>query len=160
MADALFHTDALSKIIIAGGVAPDYEAALETHVRRIRQTGRSVDLRGRVHSEAEGLETLAEAPIALVPYDQHWGMSRILLEASTVGTSVVATDRGLIGHITRSYPLGAVSDVSDPQAFGRTLTLVSQASDAERARVTAGRAHFLRDYSEHNFAAQLRDWLR
>jgi hypothetical protein len=68
--------------------------------------GARVELRPRLHSEVEGLRALASARCALLPYHRHSGMSRVLLEACSAGTPVIADNFGLLGYLVRTHGPG------------------------------------------------------
>jgi glycosyltransferase involved in cell wall biosynthesis len=151
LATALERTDALRRIIVAGRPEPGSEFRVESDVARIRATGRTVDLRPFGHTELQGLGVLAEAPLTLVPYQSHWGMSRVLLEAAVSGSAVVGTSHGLLGHLIRTYPLGWTADCHDPTAFAAALTCAAQRNDTDEAALSRGREMFLADFSRQAF---------
>jgi glycosyltransferase involved in cell wall biosynthesis len=62
------------------------------------------------------------ADIVLAPYQQHVGMSGILLLAAAAGKPVLSSDYGLMGEIVRRYHLGLVVDSTIPSAIAQGLT--------------------------------------
>ena len=104
-------------IKIAGEPSPDFLPELERHIERMRRSGAEVDLRPRRHGELEGLRTLASGRCAVLPYPRHDGMSRVLVEACSVGTPLIVHSRGLLGHLVRRYGLGVAVDCTDPHAL-------------------------------------------
>lgn len=112
---ALHPTEA--KLVLAGRVAGGYKQELEHHVSRIRESGALVECRFGWLADHHIPQLLASARCALITYTNFHGSSRVLLEAAAAGTPVVATERGLIGHLVRQYNLGAAVDCDDPKAL-------------------------------------------
>jgi glycosyltransferase involved in cell wall biosynthesis len=105
------------RLVLAGEPEDSYLPELEHHTAAMKQNGVDVDLRPHRHSEIEGLDALASANCAVLPYPYHAGMSRVLVEACSVGTPVVAHNFGLLGHLVRTYGLGLSVDCTDPHAL-------------------------------------------
>jgi glycosyltransferase involved in cell wall biosynthesis len=108
-------------ITIAGEATASFHPMLHDHVAEMRRSGAAVEVRPYRHSETEGLEVLARAKCAVLPYPRHDGMSRVLLEACSVGTPVIVHDRGLIGYLVRRHKLGRAVDCRDPRALRRAI---------------------------------------
>ena len=104
-------------LVLAGTPEQAYVPELESHAMAMAASGVDVELRARTHSELEGLRVLASANCALLPYPRHAGMSRVLLEACSVGTPVVADNFGLLGHLVRTHRLGLTVDCANPHAL-------------------------------------------
>jgi hypothetical protein len=102
-------------VVLAGTVARGYGPELERSVAIMEAAGARVDARTQQHSEKEGLRVLAQARCAVLPYPRHLGMSRVLVEAASVGTPVVAQRGGLVGHLVEEHGLGTAIDCSDPR---------------------------------------------
>jgi glycosyltransferase involved in cell wall biosynthesis len=131
LAGALCASTTRLKLVLAGVVdPPDFEPELTRLAQAMEQVGVEVDLRPRHHSELEGLEVLASACCAVLPYPRHAGMSRVLVEAASVGTPVVADRFGLLGHLVRTHRLGLAVDATDPPAL---RAAVLELADPERA---------------------------
>jgi glycosyltransferase involved in cell wall biosynthesis len=114
------------RLVLAGAVVDGYGTDLELQVNAMRAAGVTVDFRPFRHSELEGLRALASARCALLPYPRHAGMSRVLLEACSVGTPVVTDNFGLLGHLVREHRLGLAVDTADPLALrGAVLSLTA-----------------------------------
>jgi len=129
-------------VVIAGAPEPTYLSQLHRHVDAMRAAGVDVDLRARRHSEQEGLAALADARCAVLPYPRHPGMSRVLLEACSVGTPVVADDFGLVGHLVRRHQLGVTVDCTDRRALRSAIKALL---DPETA---ASHSHALERFAE------------
>jgi glycosyltransferase involved in cell wall biosynthesis len=121
LAQAVSVAPTRTSITIAGEVAPSFEPALQEHVAEMRRSGAEVEVRADRHSESQGLEVLARARCAVLPYPHHDGMSRVLLEACSVGTPVIAHDRGLVGYLVRRHQLGRSVDCNDPHALRQAI---------------------------------------
>jgi glycosyltransferase involved in cell wall biosynthesis len=119
------------------------------------RAGVTVDLRARAHSETEGLELLAEARCAVLPYPNHNGPSRVLLEAATVGTPVVVHDRGLLAHLVRTYNLGVAVDCRDASAL-RSAVMRLCGEPTPSARYVKGMSEFAARYSHDAFSQRVR----
>jgi hypothetical protein len=121
LAAALERVSSPPSVVLAGAVEPGYEARLHEQVRRMEAAGAVVDLQARWHSEEEGLEVLRRARCAVMPYQDHFGMSRVLLEAATVGTPVLVHAHGLLGHLVGTHRIGRAVDCADPGALAAAL---------------------------------------
>jgi hypothetical protein len=122
------------RLVLAGTPEKTYVPELERHAMAMAASGVDVELSARTHSELEGLRVLASASCALLPYPRHAGMSRVLLEACSVGTPVVADNFGLLGHLVRTHRLGLTVDCANPHALrDAALTLADPARSATYA---------------------------
>ncbi len=113
------------RLVIAGRPAEDYVRELERNVASMEASGVAVDLRTHPQSELDGLRALAGAACALLPYPRHPGMSRVLVEACSVGTPVVTHRFGLLGHLVRAHGLGLSVDCHDPEALRAAVIAMS-----------------------------------
>jgi glycosyltransferase involved in cell wall biosynthesis len=139
------------RLAIGGPVEASYRSALAAQIRAMRNTGVDVELSLRQHSEYETIELLAAARWALVPYVEHYGMSRVLFEAAYAGTPVLCHDRGLIGKLVRENGLGVTVDCEDPRKLRRAILGLVSERDAKRRYADALRA-FADCHSEDRFA--------
>lgn len=141
------------QVTIAGTVAPDLGDSIDDLLLRMRSGGAQVDLRARRHSEAEGLELLGSASCAVLAYPRHIGMSRVLVEAASVGTPVVTNNFGLLGYLVRQHHLGDVVACDDPLQLAGSLRAFS---DPTRAEIhSAALRNFSARYSEASFRRAL-----
>lgn len=147
------------RFVLAGAVEDGFEAALEDAVAAIRRAGCEVDLRARQHDESEGLGVMAQAKCVVLPYPTHFGMSRVLLEAATVGTPVVAHSQGLLGHLVRQWGLGLAVDCRDPVALRHALTSLVSRPDAVHEHAERLR-RFTARYTDEAFHRQMRGVFR
>jgi hypothetical protein len=153
LAAAIRHAPSPPAVILAGEVGPGYEDRLREQVRQMEAAGAEVELRPRWHSEEEGLGVLGRVRCAVMPYQDHFGMSRVLVEAATVATPVAVHANGLLAHLVRTHRLGLAVDCTDAGAFARALEDLT-AADAPAARPQALR-RFAERYSRAAFERAL-----
>ncbi|MBE9178835.1 glycosyltransferase [Oculatella sp. LEGE 06141] len=78
--------------------------------------------------------------IVLAPYQQHVGMSGILLHAAAAQKPVLSSDYGLMGEVVRRYKLGLTVDSTRPEDIAKGLTqclLKDSDTLGDRARMQA-----------------------
>jgi Glycosyl transferases group 1 len=142
------------RLVLAGVVdPPEYLTELEQHVAALRAAGVVVDVRARQHSELEGLQVLASANCALLPYPRHSGMSRVLVEACAMGTPVVTDNFGLLGHLVRRHRLGMTVDCANPSALREAV--LSLADPERSATYAASLQEFAARFSPERFRSAL-----
>lgn len=141
------------RLTLAGRAYPDFLPKLEEYVVQMRRAGVTVDLRARRHTELDGLRALAEAQCALLPYPRHDGMSRVLVEAVSVGTPVIVHDRGLLGHLVRRHGLGLAVDCTDAEALRDAV--LSFATENRAADYAGALARFAARFSPACFEQAL-----
>lgn len=154
LADAASGLPRGARLVLAGSVAAAYGPELRAHVAAMRASGMQVDSQDRKLSEPELLAILAGARCALLPYERHIGMSRVLLEAAVAETPVVVNDFGLLSHLVRRHELGVAVDCSNPRALARALTDLLRDPQAVR-RYAPKLRRFASRFSEDAFAQAL-----
>ena len=142
-------------VTIAGYVNPAFRADFERSVEAMERAGLRVDLRTHNHSEREGLRALAEARCAVLPYRDHVGMSRVLVEAAVAGTPVVVHRSGLLGHLVERHGIGLAVDADDPGALRRAILELCE-EETETGRYAAALTTFAGRHSESAFTSALR----
>lgn len=140
------------RVLLAGPVEPGFRQDLERAIAAMRDAGAEVELRDRTHSEAEGLDVLAQSRVAVLPYPRHYGMSRVLLEAAAVSTPVVAHEFGLLGDLVRRGGLGSTANCADPEALRDAIARELDAPDRSTAL-----ARFAGRFDASRFEDSLRD---
>jgi glycosyltransferase involved in cell wall biosynthesis len=152
LVDALEHDGQGVRLVVAGLPDRAFTLALDSLVERLRRAGVETELRDWRHSEAEFLEVLAAARAAVLPYVGHIGMSRVLFEAASVGTPVIAHADGVVGYLVTRRGLGIAVDCRDPGAFATAVrSFVDDASAPSRYAESLRR--FSADHSDERFAA-------
>ena len=157
LADALALRPLPIRLVVAGRPSDGYGPELEHQVARMRASGADVDLRAQSHSETDGLRALAEASCAVLPYRRHSGMSRVLVEACSVGTPVLVHDFGLMGHLVKTYGLGMAVDCFRPEKLRDALGALTEPSARRRYadHLAAFSARFTRERFQAALAAGL-----
>ena len=140
-------------VVLAGTVENGFATELYSNVQQMRVAGATVEVRETQMSEAQGLEALAMARCAVLPYPRHYGMSRVLLEASAVNTPVIAADGGMLGHLVRKHSLGISVDCENPRILRQAL-LEFCARD-HSAKYAVAQSQFVGNYSPAAFASTL-----
>lgn len=154
VADALAADGRGIEITLAGRVNPDISDEMDALIGRMRAGGATVHTLFRWLDEQEALRRLAGARCAILAYPRHRGTSLVLLEAASVGTPVVASDFGLLGHLVRTHGLGETVDVTDPAALSAAIRRAC--ADDAPSRADALR-HFAERSNPARFAAALMD---
>jgi glycosyltransferase involved in cell wall biosynthesis len=155
LVDALEHDGHGVKLVLAGAVAPSFASSLESFEARLRAAGVDVESRVWYHAEAEFLEVLAGARAAVLPYVGHVGMSRVLVEAASVGTPVVAHADGLLGYLVKTRGLGVAVDCRDAPALAAAVREISDPQVIGRYADPLRR--FAAEHSAERFAAAVRE---
>jgi hypothetical protein len=120
----------------------------------MRSSGAQVHLRTNLLTESEGLTALAGARCAVLPYPQHYTMSRVLVEACSVGTPVIVHHHGLLGHLVRQNSLGVALDCLDQSSLRcELLNFCGQDLSSQYAEAHAG---FVRMFSRDAFEQTLK----
>lgn len=140
------------RLTIAGPVAPQNRPWFDDVVARIAASGAIVSARPTLHDERSGIELLSSARCVLLPYVDHFGMSRVLLEAAQAGTPVVATSRGLIGHYVERHGLGLAVDPTDARALRHAVESLAD-DPASATRYAEGLRAFAQLHGPERFAA-------
>jgi glycosyltransferase involved in cell wall biosynthesis len=143
------------EIVIAGEAEGSFLPRLNELVHQMRRAGATVDVRARRHGEIEGLRALAGAKCAVLPYPAHDGMSRVLVEAASVGTPVVVHDRGLLGYLVRRYGLGYAVECRDTTAVRQAILELTEGNVAAGYRDNLAR--FASRFSTDAFQRALAD---
>lgn len=142
-----------AKLTLAGTIRPEFNPELERYVDQMRMAGVDVEVvDAHDFTELEALRTLRRARCAVLPYPAHMGMSRVLLEACTVGTPVVATDYGLVGHLVREHSLGLAVRQGDSAGLRRAVVSLVEDDDAP-GRYGPALRRFAEGYSTEKFQA-------
>ena len=141
-------------LTLAGSIVPGYEDDVSTLAGLLRSHGVALDLRDHWHEEREAIELLGRARCVVLPYVEHYGMSRVLLEAAYAGTPVVVHNTGLLGHLVNTHKIGIAVDINSPAAFRRAIDALCH-DDSLWESYHGATARFASRYSEGRFAATL-----
>lgn len=147
---ALSPTDL--RITLAGEVDAAYRPQLKRDIAEMEHVGAEVIVVDERLSEREGMELMAVAQFALLPYPRHFGGSRVLVNAAAVGTPCVASAFGLLGHHVRRWGTGITVDPKDPVALRYAMDQLRQEPAGARA---TNLATFAQRYSDEAFSSAL-----
>jgi len=90
--------------------------------------------------------------VVLAPYQQHVGMSGILLLAAAARKPVLCSNYGLMGEIVRRYELGLIIDSTQPQAIATGLTQFLQVTNPANFCNVRTMTNFAKQNSAEEFA--------
>lgn len=108
------------KLQIVGSGPPEHAEQIRKDVSELRGAG--VDVTRSQHTPYDdALRMVGSARCVILSFGMVPAASRVLLEAATMGTPVVAPDWGLVGHLVRSNGLGLVVDPADPRAIREAI---------------------------------------
>ncbi len=109
-------------LLVVGPMAADFRGRVHSAVERARgRTGATILLHERFVPDLENQRWFGVADIVLAPYQQHVGMSAILIRAASAGKPIIADGYGLLGQLTERRRLGAVVDARDPRAIAHGI---------------------------------------
>jgi glycosyltransferase involved in cell wall biosynthesis len=143
-------------LTIAGNVVPGYEGTLMRLAFEIRSADVDLNVRARLHGEHEVTELFQRMRCVVLPYVNHIGMSRVLLEATRCGTPVVVQNHGLIGFLVREYGIGIAVDTDHPEEFRGAMRKLCHDDACWRKHHQAA-LEFAERYTMVSFQASLRD---
>ena len=110
-------------LVVAGRRGAQVDAALASR-RRDVESGRIVSI-DRTLSTAEFDGLLERADVATAVYQQHVGISGVVFEAARLGTAVLASEEGGIGHVVKQHGLGRIIPSTDDAALAAALADVA-----------------------------------
>jgi glycosyltransferase involved in cell wall biosynthesis len=140
------------RVCLAGTVAPEIRSELEAAIDAMRKAGADVEVRLWRHDEQESLALLRRSGCVVLPYPRHLGMSRVLLESVAMGSPVVASAFGLVGHLAKVAQLGEVVDSQRALALNAAMRRVL---DGGSERLATPMAAFARRFDADGFEGRL-----
>ena len=120
------------RVVLAGPIESGFENMLGQHVMDMERAGAKIELRTYMHQEQEGLAVLARARCAVLPYPRHYTTSRVLVEACSVGTPVIAHDYGLLGYLVKRYHLGIAVNCNNSIELRRSLLTLCEETNGDK----------------------------
>ena len=157
IAPALAEESEGLKLLIAGRHAPEYSGELQSHIEVMRAGGVKVERIAEIDDHT-ALMRMGSARCVILAFGLTPAASRVLLEAATMGTPVVAPDWGLVGHLVRTHDLGVVVDPHNPVAIRNAV--VEMASDPDyRKRFAASQAAYVEYCGWEPFRRTVREGL-
>ena len=131
------------RLILAG------DGPLSSFVQQYSENDRSVEFLGRL-SLTETYAYMGRARAFAFPSQMYEGMPRVIIEAFSRGTPVIAHRAGSMTEMIRERETGWLVDRGDRAALAATLSMVfSDQFDAARMR-SAARAEFERNYTANH----------
>ncbi len=140
LARALEEGAAGLRVVIAGRPEPGYAAQLDRELERLRRGGVRLEAHLGWIEDQDALGLRAGVACVVIPYVGHKGTSRVLVEAATAGTPVVAHASGLVGAQVRDRGLGTCVDVRDPAALRAAILELTDDATAVAGHAPALRA--------------------
>ena len=156
LADALALAPTQLRLSVAGRVASSVRKDFDAGVGRIRAAGVDVELALSATGDApEPADVFVRARCAVLPYRNHLGISRNLMEAASMGTPVVGPSFGANGRLIRDFGLGLAVNPEDPKAL-RAAILELTHDESSAAAYAPGLAR----YAEERSGTRFRDAVR
>lgn len=143
------------RLRLYGEPAPEFRDRLEHEIARMRAAGVEIETRLERLPYEEALAGIGKARAALLSFGWVPVGSRVLLEAATVGTPVIGSSRGAVGHLIRTHGLGLTVDPDDSD--GLREAIISLSSDPTAPQRYAAN---LRAYAEELNGGRYRRTIR
>ncbi|MBF2057334.1 MAG: glycosyltransferase [Cyanobacterium sp. T60_A2020_053] len=130
--DVLFALESLPKeigkkitLLLVGEIPPDQKQRLLSLTAKIGKDNeiQIIGNYGRIPEDEVSLY-FSLSDVILAVYQNHVGMSGILLQAAGARKPVISSDYGLMGEIVRKYKMGLAIDSSNQQVLVDSLTEV------------------------------------
>lgn len=106
-------------LILVGALPEAEQHLIETVLQELSSV--QVIKRYDFITEAEVQEYFALCDVVLATYQQHVGMSGILLLAAAMQKPILGSNYGLMGELTRRYELGQAVDSSNPDCIANAI---------------------------------------
>lgn len=137
---ALDHPEMNAVLLIAGAQYADVQDLLRSDIAaRLRLSGRLIESNQFQNEEMEASAFTAADAVWLGYREGFYGSSGVLFQAASAGRPVLASDKGLIGWLTRRHKLGVAFDPIDPAAVRKAIQGLAQDSEARHAFEENGR---------------------
>lgn len=105
-------------IAFIGEANPTIQALLQERIKAIQQTHAVQFVCNFEYVDETRVPKYFQlADVVLAPYQQHVGMSGILLQAAAAKKPVLSSDYGLMGEVTKRHKLGLAVDSAQPRAI-------------------------------------------
>jgi glycosyltransferase involved in cell wall biosynthesis len=111
------------RIRLAGPLSTDISSTVHTLIRDARDTTElEIELDDRYLGNEEIQPLLQAADVILIPYQNHVGMSHVLVRAAATGVPVLGPRYGLVGELIRQHRLGRAIDSTSPENIADTIS--------------------------------------
>ena len=112
LADAVRHS---GRFVIAGLIADDLVETVSKWHDSIASAGVTSSIVNRFLADDEVEDYVARAGVVVLPYQQHVGMSNVLVRAAKHGRPVIGPAFGLLGALIRRHGLGLPVNTANPR---------------------------------------------
>jgi glycosyltransferase involved in cell wall biosynthesis len=110
-------------ILLVGKASFADKEIIENSINNITQKlPIKIIFRNQYISDEEVSSYLELADVVMAPYQQHVGMSGILLIAAAASKPVISSNYGLMGHLVEKYQLGLAIDSTSPHEIAKAIT--------------------------------------
>lgn len=109
-------------LVLAGALKSLDVPELDRRLDRLRETSLQILQRREYVPETEISRLFGAADLVLAAYQDHVGMSGVLLRAAAHGKPVLTQSYGVMGQLTREHGLGLSLDTGRPEEIARGLT--------------------------------------
>jgi glycosyltransferase involved in cell wall biosynthesis len=151
------NTDPTDRLLLAGPLTPAHRKMIERDYQPLVASGRLI-LLDRFFDADATQEALASMDIVCTPYPGFSGLSSVLLEGMAAGRPILTNRSGWCQMMVERFDAGWVCDVTDPEAFTRTIRTAFSACAAYRPSPATTR--LLDFHAPENFAESFLHGLR
>jgi len=121
---------------------------------KLQEMGCRVVIENRFIDEREMSCWIDASDVVLIPYQNHIGMSAILVRATLAGKQIIGTDFGLIGELIKKYKLGSTYNGSFSQ-LAREIRIIIQSPESDAhgsvASSSCNKLNAFKNYSSRCF---------
>lgn len=146
-------------LLLVGNLQKSIAKDVLTRIKRLNSSSNiQVILQDKFISDTIVQQYYEIADVALTTYQNHFGMSSVLIRAGIAGIPVLSSDYALIGELVRKYHLGMVCDTTSPKYF--TCALEQVLTTEPKNLFNADEAYaFASQHSPESLAKTLAEWL-
>jgi glycosyltransferase involved in cell wall biosynthesis len=143
------------KLLIVGQASQADISAVESKVSQIMKK-LPVDIFYRLEfvSDREMADYFSMADVVLAPYQEHVGMSGILLQAAAAQKPVLSSNYGLMGELVKRYRLGITVDSTSPLSIAKGFLRFLQ-EDISKTYDIEGMLEILKENSADKFSKRI-----
>jgi glycosyltransferase involved in cell wall biosynthesis len=111
-------------VVIAGPIPKADKAIVDSLTMRLKAASAvQLIVVDRFVSDGGIQDLFRASDLVIAPYQEHIGMSAILVRAAVAGRPIIGPSYGLLGELIRSERLGVTVDASSPEAIARAIGL-------------------------------------
>jgi glycosyltransferase involved in cell wall biosynthesis len=140
-------------LLIVGSSLPGDKLPVENQIKKISE---SVPVQIIINSDYIAEEDVhlyfSVADVILAPYQNHVGMSGILLLAAAAQKPVLSSNYGLMGHLVVDHQLGITVDSRFPSAIASAITTIIH--DIDSGQTNFYNLSMMKEFAEQNSAVK------